>query len=112
MNIGLNLVGFIQGRWDASRPISETSSVPFTTIDQENRYVVLCNDHYKKEIRLFNNSFKFKSINYTQLSFLWLVRGVLLYVTMSDTLRPTLVRVMPVTKSGETVGLGGGVQNN
>jgi glycosyltransferase involved in cell wall biosynthesis len=62
-------------------------------IDHDNSYVVLCDDHYAKEFQLFNESFRIVSMNYTQPSLMWLVRGVLRNTVKLDILRPAFNRL-------------------
>jgi glycosyltransferase involved in cell wall biosynthesis len=93
MNIGLNLVGFIPGTMGGIETYLRNLINSLQKIDRENSYVVLCDDHYAKEIQIFNDSFTFKSVNYTQPSILWLVRGVLRNTTKIDILRPVFNRL-------------------
>ncbi len=93
MNIGLNLVGFIPGTMGGIETYLRNLVHSLQKIDRENSYVLLCDDHYAKEIQIFNDSFTYKSVNYTQPSFLWLVRGVLRNTTKIDILRPVFNRL-------------------
>lgn len=87
MNIGLNLVGFIPGTMGGIETYLRNLVHSLQTIDHENSYVVLCDDHYAKEFQIFNDSFRFESVNYTQPSFMWFVRGVIRNTTKIDILR-------------------------
>jgi hypothetical protein len=113
MNIGLNLVGFIPGMIGGVETYLRNIVNSLQSIDHDNSYVLLCDDRYAREFLLFNESFRIESINYTQPSFLWLgpefcgTRPQLMYRD-----RATLVKAMPIPKSGETVGLGGEVRND
>ncbi|HXY53893.1 MAG TPA: glycosyltransferase family 1 protein [Nitrospirota bacterium] len=93
MNIGLNLVGFIPGTMGGIETYLRNLVHSLQKIDQENSYVLLCDDHYAKEIQIFNDSFTFRSVNYTQPSILWLVRGILRKMTKIDVLRPVFNRL-------------------
>jgi len=77
MNIGLNLVGIIPGTMGGFETYLRSLIRSLQKIDLENSYVVICDDHFAKEIDLFNESFTFKSVNFTKPSVLRLVRGVL-----------------------------------
>jgi glycosyltransferase involved in cell wall biosynthesis len=93
MNIGLNLVGFIPGTMGGLETYLRNLVNSLQAIDRENTYVVLCDDRYSMEIQLFNDLFTFKSINFTQPSFLWFVRGILRNTTGIDLLRPVFNRL-------------------
>src|SRR5512143_3345452 len=88
MNIGLNLVGFIPGTMGGIETYLRNLVHSLQNIDHENSYIVLCDDHYAKELQIFNDSFRFESVNYTQPSFMWFVRGVIRNTTKIAILRP------------------------
>lgn len=93
MNIGLNLVGFIPGTMGGVETYLRNLLDSLQRIDHDNSYVVLCDDHYAKEFQLSSESFRMESMNYTQPSFMWLVRGVLRNATRIDILRPVFNRL-------------------
>ncbi len=93
MNIGINLVGFIPGAIGGVETYIRNLINCLQKIDHYNDYVLLCDDHYAKEFELFNRSFRMQSINYTQPSLMWLLRGVLRNAVNIDILRPVYNRL-------------------
>lgn len=93
MKIGLNLVAFIPGTMGGCETYIRSLLHSLQQVDSDNSYLVLCDQHYEKEIELSSRLFRIETCNYTRPSLKWFMRGVLRNTLKIDILRPAFNRV-------------------
>jgi len=93
MRIAFNTTAFIPGKMGGTETYFRELLASLQQADTENDYSLLIDAHYAAEFPLTSPRFKKVACNFTEPSFLWLVRGVLRNTLKVDILKSVLNRL-------------------